>query len=877
MQNNLNLFSTELYSLNEIIEIFSIFYSNGILNKNQYIKIIQIFEGQSKISKNNGEYLYQIFDDLYQFLKENIGKDKKFSKIMNKIISCENSKINNIEFTKKLLNIILEKNEFICESSPLIKSIWNEIIDKNKNDKKTYFDLIKDNKSELLTNLNNSKNLFLDEIIIDYFEGQINLYFQATKDNNKLNEEYIKNFNQEAGEYNLIFNKSLEIFKISINYLSENNNNINNLHLCQLYAISFIKIYLNKVVYFLIKYGIQIINIANIYEIVRLINNENLSKVIKLYFIKLLYFKLNSFEKLNNFNTENSILNDFEWKEKNEDENDKINKNEEGNNNDQDRIENEVKNEQDEKPIILIIKDKDKIEFPSDKNTENENPFVKYFILTEYSNKETLKNNLKKDKDKYPLLNQILSLDSNIKKLEYLPNINKFSNYMIGKYSYRTLRNDAKNKKLDYEDIKEPEFSNFIQSWEKIKDEDALVYKNWTEMKPINLSNDKELIYFLIDDSELGYGMHIAAAYQSFIYWQNTFLDPIIRVNDKEDGILHFYNHNLKKKIHVQDAQISNIIKIDDIDIENIINKYTKRDIFNEDGTINYENYNSFIYDYDSIEKELGANLLPGKCLFDEDLTFVTFWSEENPEILTEFSKKYPQRELNEDEKKIIIEYLTDKYEKENFNSKEFFSSFYLLFCHLNNNLDEQNIKSILEIIQKNLNVSHDFKEFFEKKEIEFKINTLMNIFLYIEHLCFNEICKNLDTKFKSSLQEDKKQIILYRLNKDKKKNELSKALRRYIIRYLIGNKNIEKIEKNNLVSELSKSDLWGVNLGNINEIKKFLNEKLSDINLTIFDAFDFYNIIGKEDQEFIEKIKPQSGESDDEDSEEDKNVKKYF
>ena len=262
---------------------------------------------------------------------------------------------------------------------------------------------------------------------------------------------------------------------------------------------------------------------------------------------------------------------------------------------------------------------------------------------------------------------------------------------------------------------------------------------------------------------------------------------------------------------------------------------------------------------------------MPGKCLFLDDLKFVTFWSEENPEILSKFIEKYPQKDIGEEKTKIIA-YLKNKYEKENYNPKEFFGSFYLLFFYLNNNNlenpDEQNISSLLKT-RLNKKISQDFIDFFENEGIEFKINKLMNIFLYIEHLCFNEISKNLDEKFKSPMQKYKRDKILSRLKEDKEKNDLSKALRRYIIRYLIGNKNIEKIEKNNLALELNKSDLWGVNSDNLDEIKKFLNDKLSDINLTIFDIYDFYNLIGKQDQEFIEEIIPQKIDEDEENEEE--------
>jgi hypothetical protein len=67
-------------------------------------------------------------------------------------------------------------------------------------------------------------------------------------------------------------------------------------------------------------------------------------------------------------------------------------------------------------------------------------------------------------------------------------------------------------------------------------------------MKPIDLDEEKTLIYFLNDDGELGYGMYLAAACQNFIEWQNNFLQPIIN-SETHSRNLNYYIQNLKNKI----------------------------------------------------------------------------------------------------------------------------------------------------------------------------------------------------------------------------------------------------------------------------------------------------------------------------------------
>ena len=62
-------------------------------------------------------------------------------------------------------------------------------------------------------------------------------------------------------------------------------------------------------------------------------------------------------------------------------------------------------------------------------------------------------------------------------------------------------------------------------------------------------------------------------------------------------------------------------------DFNNILYTFSKRNIFNKDGTINYLKYNSFIFDFSLIEEELVKILLPGKCLFEgeDHLNFMVF------------------------------------------------------------------------------------------------------------------------------------------------------------------------------------------------------------------------------------------------------------
>ena len=70
-----------------------------------------------------------------------------------------------------------------------------------------------------------------------------------------------------------------------------------------------------------------------------------------------------------------------------------------------------------------------------------------------------------------------------------------------------------------------------------------------------------QLSYVLNDDGELYFGMYIAAAYQNFIEWQNTFLNTI-KSNIKQNSVLFNYTEEISKEIYAQNATSSEIVNL---------------------------------------------------------------------------------------------------------------------------------------------------------------------------------------------------------------------------------------------------------------------------------------------------------------------------
>ena len=504
-----------------------------------------------------------------------------------------------------------------------------------------------------------------------------------------------------------------------------------------------------------------------------------------------------------------------------------------------------------------------------DKFPPQDYPLFKYFVLTKYSNISEFKKRLGPPNIyvlKYPLLHQYLLDNVNIKKMKYLPAFNEFTNYMVDNYSFRISRDDAKKRVLKTEPIYNDKvfknkFNNFIDAWKEIKSE-AKKYKCRPDMDPIDLNSEKKLIYFLNDDGELGYGMYIASACQNFITWQNGFLQPIID-NIAQNGILHYFVKNMERKIPVQNAKINQTLLIEDCfnnsiykNFEDIISTFCRRDIFKDNGEINYFNYNSFVYDFSSIEEELGRLLLPGKCLFEneDNLNFMTFWSEGfrggKSDTLSTFYLKYPQTDLNDEEKIIIIKYIK-KQKKNNFNS--FFGSIQLIIYYLINN-NHKNDEIIIDTIPKYINISEDCYKFFKNEGKEFKIEKLMNIFFFIEHLCFKELSETLQIEYKKEIKEDLKTQIKEKLlgrenNFVFSVKQLAAAVRRYISRYLVGKREAVDIDENrNLTMDLTRIDLWEEKIGKLDNLEELLFYQIGEFKLNVGQAYEFYKLIESED-----------------------------
>ena len=522
---------------------------------------------------------------------------------------------------------------------------------------------------------------------------------------------------------------------------------------------------------------------------------------------------------------------------------------------------NEIK----EKDLKVIISET----FPptEDKYPESEFPFLKYFIYTNY--KSDFRNSFEKEQnfmEKYPLLYRYLNLKDEQKLLKYLPDFNDFTNSMVEKYSYQIKREEAKTKKLkETNEFDEEKFKPFQTAWDNIY-KYAIKFKCRDNMSPKQLTPEDELIYFLNDESELGNGMYLAAACQNFISWQNEFLQPIIE-SAKFNGILLYYLENMKKKIPLQEANHNQILSIEDCfknsnyeDFDDLVYTFTQRDIYEND-KINYQRYNEFKFDFKMIEEELGKLILPEKCLFENEdkLNFVIFWGEGfrggQSEIIQKFYEKYPQVDLNDEERKKIYKDIQNLYKDENYNFKTFFGSMQLLIFYLGNNVftPKEKINTVLNGKPDYLKIDEKFIGFFQNND--FKLDQFMNIFFYAEHLSFQELSKTLQPEYKQKIVDES---IISEINKkiaNPKQDDkipwkdMASAVRRFISRYLVGDRQTTDIdEKQLLIYQLGRIDLWEEKFRKMENLEELITLKIKEFKILVGQAFNFYELIGKED-----------------------------
>ena len=539
------------------------------------------------------------------------------------------------------------------------------------------------------------------------------------------------------------------------------------------------------------------------------------------------------------------------------------------------------------------IYDKDKypdINYYSISNINNFNTFVNCFNISEENKKNYALINI--------LINKDMELTQNAINMKNLLNINNLENLLLNIYSFKISREDGKIKKLkdeigyiddlynefnavklDKNEFEKQYISPFLKSWDSIK-KTSIQYKCriLRELekgeKPLEMTTDNTLNYFLVDDGDKEGGMFLAAAYQNFIIWQNNFINEIISKNGIK-GILNSYIPKLEQEIFVQDATKDEIIDINDSVYKlfyELISTHSMRNIFDKENKINYKNYNEIKYDYELIEEELGKLILPGLKKFKIDkIRFITYLFEGfrggNSTILVDYNTKYLQRELTEDEKISLSNLL------EGNNNSQFYNDVFASLQILMNEIIKQNyeqthfIHKIIENLPNYIILNEQLKNLFktkfeyaDPKEMKFTINSLVSIFEYFESLCWTDIRKNIPPDYKLELSDEPKKFILDYFEKNKNEDKIINiknftiALRRLISRSLAGSRQEADIKfDSELKLYIFRADLWPTGFID-NDAFEIQILEICRNDILIGNCYDLYNIL--EGDNYNEEIK---------------------
>ena len=323
------------------------------------------------------------------------------------------------------------------------------------------------------------------------------------------------------------------------------------------------------------------------------------------------------------------------------------------------------------------------------------------------------------------------------------------------------------------------------------------------------------------------------------IDWQNSFINIIINSTQK-NSILSSYIPKLKEEISIHDAKKDNIVNINSETlkkVQSLINRYSMRDIF-KNGKINFEQYKKAIkYDFDSIESELGMQILPNLKKFknkeDNSINFIIYLYEflrsNRSSILLEFIMKYSPKELSDEEGKLVNIFIKENISFPNFERNILSSCQIIIYYITKNNLGEiQTVFDAIQKLNKYIEIYEPLKIFF-KNNNKFKINSLMSIYNIFEYLCWDQIKNNINEEYKMKIKEkDKIKIKNYidlNIKEDNlvKKNDISAAIRRLISRYLCGKRGDTDINEYKKLSDyILREDLWRYELQNDKNIDNF-------------------------------------------------------
>ena len=252
----------------------------------------------------------------------------------------------------------------------------------------------------------------------------------------------------------------------------------------------------------------------------------------------------------------------------------------------------------------------------------------------------------------------------------------------------------------------------------------------------------------------------------------------------------------------------------------------------------------------------------------ETNLNFVIYLGEVfnggKSDFLQRFEELYKTEELTYEEKSKIYRYIKENYNEQN-HYKQIYGYIQLLILYLmDNNCNEE--ESIINIINNSKDYhkidDKNFEGIFIVSGNELKAKKIIDIFLFIEYLCFEIFSKNIEEDYKIIIDNNIRNKINDNKNKFMNIKELAAALRRFISRLLYRIKNKDDLSpEGKLEIQLKRIDLWDKKYRNPEIIAKIVKQ-ISEFDLTVGQSFELYQLIKSEDENEVERPNKPKGQN---------------
>ena len=475
------------------------------------------------------------------------------------------------------------------------------------------------------------------------------------------------------------------------------------------------------------------------------------------------------------------------------------------------------------------------------KDEKNKLPFINYLTYTNFSCYDDFKKQylyFKNDQKNYPMIDCILKENKILKIVEFIPALNRFIIDIYNKLIMNITREEANQTiKNKYPDTRFNEFNISLNNF-------LCIYSG--DVSDIEINENSKI--FEVINLE---GNKINKIYSWIINEYNNFLEA-----------LNIYDENKKyiKEVIIQNCTENDYITFKSYGksiqerLKEIILFYSKRNRINEKQELNVYNGGKIEYNFDLIENMLQNEFILCKRKFSKNQKMFIFSNEifsKRGKIFEEFIKKYNQIGIIDKDINNNIEiYLNSKSKLLRAIYYDCLHLIIYLMIYLKDeklNLQKVDIIYLIKLMEKENNkINDEFKNLFI--DLKLNINQIYALYEIIEEKAFEYLIEKIKDETKE--YETEKENDLFKKLIDNniilKEDLLVKSIKKYIIRYCLGDNNGKDpiLKKVKFEDIFNKIDIWGEAIFNDEKFKDesraLISEYQKDNNLLIY----FYEII---------------------------------